>query len=94
MKFYKFATWESLLLGGNVRSGIENVGLSSIVLMSSLGFMQQTIERVQTWTITTRRSVGQLTGAWESNAIERRLPDTAIEQCRQSLSRGEGVNEF
>ena len=63
VKFYKFATWDSLP-GGNVRSGIENVGLSSIVLMSSLGFMQQTIERVQTWDNNDPAIGGQLTGAW------------------------------
>lgn len=48
VKFYKFATWESLPFGP-IQRGVQNVGLSSIVLMSSLGFMQQTVERGSTW---------------------------------------------
>lgn len=63
VKFYKFGTWEGLPIGP-IQRGVQNVGLSSIVLMSSLGFMQQTIERVQTWDDNEPEVGGQLTAAW------------------------------
>lgn len=67
VKFYKFGTWESLPLGPvrrGVATPIENIGAASIVLMSSLGFVQQTVERVQTWDDNDPAIGGQLVGAW------------------------------
>jgi hypothetical protein len=49
VKFYKFGTWDSSTLPPLVRQGIVNDGQSVIVLMSSLGFMQQTVEYGRTW---------------------------------------------
>jgi hypothetical protein len=50
-KFYKFANWIALPTSPTGKAIPPQVGSSvdTVVLMSSLGFMQQTIERVQTW---------------------------------------------
>lgn len=49
VKFYKFGTWDSASLPSKVKSGVENLGNSAIVLLSSLGFTQQTVEYGRTW---------------------------------------------
>jgi hypothetical protein len=61
VKFYKFGTWETMTPQA-VKQGVENVGLSAIVLMSSLGFQQQTIEQGRSWDATGVDS--QSTLAW------------------------------
>lgn len=49
VKFYRFGTWQSPTLPPRVRAGTEASGMSAIVLMSSLGYQQMTIEQVRTW---------------------------------------------
>jgi hypothetical protein len=51
VKFYRFATWYELpTTEGQSTPPVtaDPAGVSNLVLMSSLGFMQQTVERVQT----------------------------------------------
>jgi hypothetical protein len=66
VKFSKFGTWNSSSLPLGVKAGIDNQGNSAIVLMSSLGFSQQTFEVNRTWDLTE-------TGAYQtlvwSNAV-------------------------
>jgi hypothetical protein len=52
VKFYKFGTWDSASLPPLVRAWVENLGNSAIVLMSSLGFMQTTVEYGRSWDLT------------------------------------------
>jgi hypothetical protein len=52
VKFSKFGTWNSATLPKDVRAGIVNEGNSAIVLMSSLGFAQQTFEVNRSWDLT------------------------------------------
>jgi hypothetical protein len=68
VKFYRFGTWESLPFGP-VQRGVDNVGLSSVVLMSSLGFQQQTIERVATWDSSGGAGGASIASQWSQSIV-------------------------